>query len=791
VWAHTKTKRITRISFSPDGKRLAAAFGSSETKVWDTASGKELVKLSGGEVVAFSPDGRRVACAVEGGIEVWNLDADSSSPFVLGARIAGLLAAPTGQGSLLAGLGLLPRKGRWEWWGVQTEVRTVKIATAQPVKALAFSPDGRHLAAAGSDRKVVVWDGHRNKGKELAAFLGHSRPVENLVFLADGRRLVSAAEDGTVRGWDLTSAYASLRFGTDYFNNIAHFVTSADGQQLATGLSGSSWSSGPLFTSWSPSVVLWDVSTGKPRGTMCPASRELNLLAMSPDGRRLAAVMAGPLVRILDVATRREIISFKPAASRWIGPARPITALAFAADGSRLAITSEDRVTRVWNVQNGQLVHTLTGDTGIVRTVVFSADGQRITAIGSEGMDVRLRVWDSLSGQELSAGKGPALAAWNPSALSPDGERVASIQGKDVFIWDTKTGKIVLRLSGHEQPVRSVAFSPAGDRLVTGDDEARTILWDTFTGQELLVLNESSTDLSFGADGKILISRCDMSEWEEGAIPGTRFRSHDPEVRIRDATERSEVDRQARWRLLGPQKGEPPLNLFHATGALELPQLTRAIEQQQEEPWAWQVRGCLYAQQNQWDRAAADFSKAIERNRDDSMAWYWYLHMRLQANDIAGYRRGCAEMLTHLDDSVRGWDANTLAWLSALVPGAVSDYSRLVPLAQKASSSSKSWQTLDTLGAVLYRAGRFKEAATHLEEAIKLHGKGGAVGTWLFLAMVRQRLGEKEAARTTLTKAVADFEKALPGDPASWDKRVELQLLRREAETLLGKAGGK
>jgi Tfp pilus assembly protein PilF len=89
------------------------------------------------------------------------------------------------------------------------------------------------------------------------------------------------------------------------------------------------------------------------------------------------------------------------------------------------------------------------------------------------------------------------------------------------------------------------------------------------------------------------------------------------------------------------------------------------------------------------------------------------------------------------------------------------------------------------LGAVLYRAGRYEEAAARLDEAIQAQGKGGAVGTWLFLAMARQRLGQQEEARQCLKTALAGFEEALPQDAARWTTRLELQTLRREAEDLL------
>ena len=145
-------------------------------------------------------------------------------------------------------------------------------------------------------------------------------------------------------------------------------------------------------------------------------------------------------------------------------------------------------------------------------------------------------------------------------------------------------------------------------------------------------------------------------------------------------------------------------------------------------------------------------------------------------------------MLDHFDKpdgKPRDDDLNLLAWLCTLAPDALPHFGTPLRFAETAVSKSKEWQTIDTLGAVLYRAGRYEEAAARLDEAIQAQGKGGAVGTWLFQAMARQRLGQQEEARRCLKTALAGFEEALPQDAARWTTRLELQTLRREAEDLL------
>ena len=69
------------------------------------------------------------------------------------------------------------------------------------VESLAFSPDGKTLANAGEDSKVILWD--IIKAEQKQALIGHSSEVRSLAFSPDGRTLASGGTDGTVLLWDL------------------------------------------------------------------------------------------------------------------------------------------------------------------------------------------------------------------------------------------------------------------------------------------------------------------------------------------------------------------------------------------------------------------------------------------------------------------------------------------------------------------------------------------------------------------------------------------------------------
>jgi len=137
--------------------------------------------------------------------------------------------------------------------------------------------------------------------------------------------------------------------------------------------------------------------------------------------------------------------------------------------------------------------------------------------------------------------------------------------------------------------------------------------------------------------------------------------------------------------------------------------------------------------------------------------------------------------------------ANDVAWACALAPAAVADLDRPIRLAEKAvAAEPRNSSYRNTLGALLYRAGRFPAAGECLREALRLDKGQGTPEDWLFLAMTEHRLGRDAQARGWLDKALKWIEAAnndqlkwADGSIPSLAQRTQLQLLRREAEALL------
>jgi tetratricopeptide (TPR) repeat protein len=213
--------------------------------------------------------------------------------------------------------------------------------------------------------------------------------------------------------------------------------------------------------------------------------------------------------------------------------------------------------------------------------------------------------------------------------------------------------------------------------------------------------------------------------------------------------------------------------------------------------WAWDGRAEAYAQLKEWDKAAADLAKSVELAPQQPYPHYRHALARLALADTKHYRDACAGMLTQFGTSS---DPNAVfwtAWTCVLAPDAVADWRPVVQLAEKAvAADPKNTGKLLALGAMLYRAGRYQEAAKRLAEAEAAFSetqdpRTSPVYTRLFQTMTLHRLGRSDEAQQQLRKAVNDIDQPsaeMKIANAAWNRRLTLRLLRQEAEDLLKKS---
>jgi sugar lactone lactonase YvrE len=227
-------------------------------------------------------------------------------------------------------------------------------------------------------------------------------------------------------------------------------------------------------------------------------SSQTNAAAVSPDRRFALLGSADRSVRLVEVATGREV-------RRFVGHAASVWAVAFAPDGKRALSGSLDGTVRLWDVPTGQELRRLDGHAGLVSAMAFAPDGRRALSVG---FDHAVVVWDLDSGRELRRIDGwPSVV--HSVAITPDGRRAVVGGDPGLALIDLATGETVRRFDGHTAAVVAVAVAPDGRRVASASDDSTARLWDADTGAELHALRGhagGAKAVAFAADGRELLT---------------------------------------------------------------------------------------------------------------------------------------------------------------------------------------------------------------------------------------------------------------------------------------------
>ena len=484
------TADVISVTWSPDGTRLATGSGDHSARVWDAATGKELLTLTGHTAdvisVAWSPDGTRLATGSgDHTARVWDAATGEELLTLTGhtADVISVAWSPDDKRVATAS----DDKTAKVWDAATGKELLTLTGHSDYVESVAWSPDGKRVATASEDKTAKVWDA--NTGNELLTLTGHSNPIVSIAWSSDGQRVATASEDKTAKVWDPNTGNELLTL-TGHSGSVVSIAWNPDGKRLATG-------------SGDDTAKVWDAATGNELLTLTGHSNPVLSVAWNPDGKRLATGSGDHTARVWDAATGNELLTLT-------GHSNSVDSVAWSPDGKRLATASEDKTAKVWDAATGKELLTLTGHSNSVDSVAWSPDGKRLaTASG----DHTARVWDVATGEELLTLTGHSGSV-DSVAWSPDGKRLATgSRDGTAKVRDAATGKELLTLSGHSGWVDSVAWSPDGKRLATGSYDKTAKVWDPNTGKELLTLTGDSnivssvnivTSVAWSPDGKRL-----------------------------------------------------------------------------------------------------------------------------------------------------------------------------------------------------------------------------------------------------------------------------------------------
>jgi WD40 repeat protein len=485
---------VYSVAFSPDGQHIVSGCWDGTVQIWDAKTGMPISKpLTGHRFgptsLAFSADSQHVLSSDDRTVQVWDAKTGAQiSRLVIDqqADVRSVAFSPNGQ-HIVTGRSDKTIRVLDTKTGAQIGKPLTGHQSLQ-VTSVAFSPDGQRIVSGSDDNTVRVWDVKTGAqiGKPL---IGHRDTVLSVGFSPDGQRIVSGSGDKTVRIWDVKAEAQIGEPLTGHESAVMSVTFSPDSQRIISG--------------GDKTVRVWDAKTGMQVGKSLVGHRDTVLsVGFSPDGQRIVSSSSDKTVRLWDAESKITI-------SEPLTVSADVRSVGFSPDGQRIVSGSTDGAVRVWDAKAVVLFgNPLIGHEADVH-VAFSPDSQHVVSGGWEG---KVQIWDIKTGTLIRTLPTGHQGGVESVAFSPDGQRIFNGGHNTVQIWDVKTGTLLKTiLTGHKGEVSSVAVSLDGQHIVSGGEKMVQI-WDAKTGAQIgqsLTDDDATADIrsvAFSPDGQRIVS---------------------------------------------------------------------------------------------------------------------------------------------------------------------------------------------------------------------------------------------------------------------------------------------
>jgi eukaryotic-like serine/threonine-protein kinase len=777
--------QVCAAAFNPEGNVVLTGSKDRSARFWDAATGQPLgnpvAHQSEVRSVAISPDGRSV------------------------------LTAAFSDGTCLRNI-------------------SIGMPLGQPLDAVGWSDS---LAFSRDGTRVLTFDRSHCRVCDPRTGSLVGRPTN----LTDGARTAAFSPDGK------TILTGSWQNSVHVWNAV---TGEPIGQPIGLPEAGATAASGrPIarvravqFVAFSPRGDLFLAINGAGTALLGDATAasairhhaNIECAAFSPDGRIVAMGTSDNAARLWDTSTGASI-------GAPLNHGGPVVSVAFSPNGKTIATGSDDRTVQFWNIDSSQPVGPPLVHEQSVYSIAFSPDGNTIATEAQQ----TLRLWSAATAQAV----GQLLMSKDGArhlAFSADGKTILATSESGARLWDIATGQPIGPDFKHDGTVGCGAFSPDGRSLITAPEtRAPARLWHLPAPIEddagrIKVWVETITGLQVGSDGNI--KALESEPWQQrhdrlgevGGPPGTDSNwlfdpilyGADPTARARTWLERkcwaeaevafTDVIRarpllssawieRGQFYFLRSEPEKAAADFAHALmlegRGISVPDTVAASSELTDRVLRMlpvdaaaiaaevRLKRVFYLVREQQPDAAREVLAGVATLAEHDAELSKNLLERGRLFAVFGFSAQVAALVRAHGRSEDPATANSLAWYCALAPTAISDSASPVILAERALDgfdADTKHAALNTLGAVLYRAGRFQEAIQRLEEAKTARKDADEPLDWPFLALAHHRLGHREEARRWLEKLRIRRPST---DPRRLWVELEIRLLSREAEVVI------